>query len=579
MEKAVKTNRGLTLIELILALAFVGIVIVLSSNILMVGVKSQNLSVKEFSIQSEMRRAAEKTNEIVRYSKAIFAVPKTFVSSETVMDSGWTYLMASTDGKRIVTMEYDESLSKHVEKVVVNESDETYYYMTFEKNLSTHSDTVLNYQIYTYSKDDYGNKVNEKLMYETTVETANAIQIVDKGTESSPSIALAYRNDGQTSGKGKNQIAYITIIIDVSNSMNLTPTGGGNTSSETTNSRISKVRTALYGDGTSNGKGIIQMFAKEENVFISLVPFANTANYPSPHANTDPTAKHPFYEVYNSSDANTLITSVKELKADGYNSSRYGSGQGGTNTGDGLRRAYYLHETFRDRMSALGTPIDEKDQVHHYMILLVDGETTFETAYYNGVDQGFYIDTQRDETISKQKYRRFDWETSWSYTKISDYDFDGNIPLDTLSNYSAPSDQLSRYRYYDGTIAYKERNYYSWRDRTYKGKIVEYGHNNLDFTRALIAGNGSSTISNSSYINTIGAKIQNFEDSTGVKSYLIGYASGLTTNINYIGNKIGTSESNRYVYNSTSFNLDEIFKNIATDIMADFWIAAGPQIK
>lgn len=574
MKKVVKGNSGLTLIELLLSLALVSFVIIISTNILMIGMRSQNLSVKEYAVQSEMRIAAEKTNEIVRYSKAVFAVPKSFVSSESTMDPGWSYLMTSLDGRRIVTMEYDEDLSKHVERTLVNESEGMFYYLSFDKTDTANNDTVISYRIYLYKKDQNGQKTDEKLIYETTVETVNAIQIVDKGTKTSPSVALAFRNDGQTSGKGKNQIAYITIVIDVSNSMNLTPSGAGSTSSETTSSRISRVRTALFGDGTSNGKGIIQMFAKEENVFISLVPFANTANYPSPHANTDPTSKHPFYEAYNSADANTLITSIKDLKADGHRTSLYGSGQGGTNTGDGLRRAYYLHESFRDRMRALGTPIDDKDQVHHYMMILVDGETTFETDMYQFTDSGYYIYSGNIEKINNTWYQRFNWETRWTGSKVSNFEDDGNIPVDTVSNYNPAVNPLRRDNYYDGMINYWSGNY----SYKYQGNIVRYVRNNDNLVRPIVSGNGSTTINNSSYINTIGRKIQGFEDSAGIKSYLIGYANGLTTNINYIGNKIGTEDSNRYVYNSSNFNLDEIFRNIATDIMADFWIAAGPQI-
>ena len=230
MKKVIKGNKGLTLIELLLSLALVSFVIIISTNILMVGMKSQDLSVKEYAVQSEIRIAAEKTNEIVRYSKAVFAVPKSFVSSESTMDPGWSYLMASLDGRRIVTMEYDEDLSKHVERTLINESEGTFYYLSFDKTDSANSDTVISYRIYSYNKDQSGQKTDEKLIYETTVETVNAIQIVDKGTETSPSVALAFRNDGQTSGKGKNQIAYITIVIDVSNSMNLTPSGTGDTS-------------------------------------------------------------------------------------------------------------------------------------------------------------------------------------------------------------------------------------------------------------------------------------------------------------------------------------------------------------
>ena len=577
MKKKKKTGtRGFTLIELILAVALISIVIVLSSNILIFGINSQKLTAKEYSFQSDLRRATEQTNELIRYSKAVFAVPRPFVSTESAMDPGWNYLMVSPDGKRVVIMEYDDVLEKHVEKIMVDESDGIVYGLSLEKDVSANGDKILKYKINAYNTDEDGNKTNSKLLYETTIETANAIQVVDKGTESSPSMALAFRSDGQTSGKGKNQIAYITIIVDTSSSMNNTPSGGGSTDKETRDSRIAKVRNALIGEGSE--KGIIQLFSNEENVFISFVPFANTANYPSPHANSIPAGQHPIYEVYKDIDENSLLSLISTTKADGYDTRKYGSSQGGTNTGDGLRRAYFLHETFRARMSAMGSPISDKDQVHHYMILLVDGETTFETAVYTYKDNGFYIDANKPETIGGKTYKRFNWNTDWTSSFKSDYKLDGNIYLDRLSSYTPPSDTLILNKKYNGTINYKSSGWFGWSNQSYTGNIVEYGKKNDDIDKTVITGNGRSTINNSSYINTIGSMIQGFEDSAGIRSYLIGYADGLTTNINYIGNKIGTETTSRYVYNSKDFNLDEIFKNIATDIMADFWLAAGPQI-
>ena len=268
--KTKKYTYGFTLVEVILAVALVSFVIILSSNMLIFGTNSQKLTVKEYSLQSDLRRATEQTNELIRYSKAVFAVPESFVSPVSAMDPGWSYLMVSPDGKRIVDMEYDDGLKTHVEKVLVEESKGILYGLSFDKDESANGDTVLKYKIHVYNSDGAGNKTDEKIFYETTIETINAIQVVDKGTESSPSIALAYRSDGQTSGKGKNQIAYITIIVDISNSMNNKPNGGGSSSSETKDSRIYKVREALIGDGTNNGKGIIQLFSKEEN---ELSPF------------------------------------------------------------------------------------------------------------------------------------------------------------------------------------------------------------------------------------------------------------------------------------------------------------------
>ncbi len=573
-----KKRFGITLVELLIALGLISTIIGISTNLVLVGNKTHKLTTKEYAMQSDIRIATEKTNEAVRYSKAIFAVPETFVSSTDVMDPGWNYLMATPDGKRIVNMVYDDDLEKHVENVIVAESEDILYYIKFENDSSAENNNVLQYKIYAYNTNKYGQKVNEKLIFESSVDAVNAIQTVDKGSSASPSIALAYRSDGQTSGKGKNQIAYITIIIDISNSMNKTPTEGGTTTSETANSRITKVREALIGNGTASGNGIIQLFSKEENVFISLVPFANTANYPSPHANTNPNAVHPIHEVYQATDASALITSISNMKANGH----LYSNQGGTNTGDGLRRAYYLHESFRDRMAAVGSPINEKDQVHHYIIMLIDGISTFDTKIFNFTDNGYYIDAGRNVTKNRTSYKRFDWRTNWSSTSTFNNLPTGNINNTLASSYTPPSASLTENRYYNGTISYKSgRNYNT--NSTYRGNIIEYGKKNDNASAILINGSGGETTQNINlignyYVDAMGNLIQNFEEGAGINSYIIGYASTLTNSIKNIGDSIGTASKNRYVYNSSNFNLDEIFKNIATDIMADFWLAAGPQI-
>jgi len=505
-----KYNKGFTLIELLLTLAITSIVIILSSNLINLGTKSHKLTVKEYDLQSAIRRVTEETTQIVRYSKAVFAVPQTFISNVNSMDPGWDYFMVSPDGKRIVAMEYNGV--QHVERVLVSGQDKIKYEVFFEKEASAKSDSVMKYKIYAYVIDDEGNKTRDKIVFESTVESTNAVQVVDKGTKASPSIALAYRNDGQTSGKGKNQIAYITIVVDVSGSMNQTPAGTGNSNSENSNARIKYVREALTGNADNPDTGIIQKFSKEDNIFISLVPFSTTGNYPNTTANTDPSARHPIYDVYDENKKNDLVNIIQNTKA-----------EGGTNTGDGLRQAYNLHNDFRTRMS-----IKEEDQVHHYMILLVDGETTYETkkGNWNRSGNGWFWD-------------RYRWDFKASTLDPKYYLDKGNI------------------------------------DFLYQDNPRESNPN----ANYAITGDGNKIITtSSSYVTSVGNLIKNFEDGNGVKSYMIGYANNLGTHINSIGTSIGTEPNNIYRYDDPGFNLDEVFKNIANDIMSDFWLVAGPQI-
>ncbi len=273
-------------------------------------------------------------------------------------------------------------------------------------------------------------------------------------------------------------------------------------------------------------------------------------------ANTHPNAIHPIFEVYQSDQSTTLRGLIDATNA-----------SGGTNTGDALRRAYYLHENFRTRNN-----IDPKVQVHHYLIMLVDGQTTFETSYVDWEDEGYYRYSGYREWIEGRRYYRFNWQTDWDPTINDDLVQDGNIDLDYYSSDDPSSEPLERDSYGYETITY----YYYGRYYNYTGYIVKYGNENDDITNTRITGNGYTVITDNVYIDSIGDEINDFD--SGINSYIIGYANNMGTHVESIGASIGTDSQNIYRYDDPDFDLDEIFRNIATDIMADFWLAAGPQI-
>ncbi len=500
-------RKGFTLVELVIVLGLASVIILGSVNLVLLGTRTQKVTVDEYTLQSGIRRATEQVNQIVRYSKAVFAVPKTFNESASVMDPGWNYLMVSQDKKSIVIMRYNDETGEWVEETVVEPVENILFDLRFYKDEDAGSDTVMKYVISAYFTDSKGQITAEKALFESTVEAVNSVQVVGKGTVASPSIALAFRGDGQTSGRGKNEIAYITIVVDVSGSMNLTPDGKGKTSKERTDSRIAYLRKALVGDQNNPEPGIIQMFAKEENIFVSLIPFSTTANHPNPIAYSASGGDYKIYEVYQKAQGKELIEKVKALKA-----------YGGTNTGDALRRAYYMHSDFRAKMR-----IDENTRVHHYMIVLVDGETTYE------VEEGNW----------EKRYDPKHDSYYWAFSSIGKYYLDkGNIKT-VRSMYSYTSNP---------GVAYA------------------------------ITGDGNTDIYNSPHVSAAGALINSFEEGTGIRSYLIGYAADLSTHVDFIGNAIGTDPDHIYRYDDEDFDLEEVFKSIANDIMADFWILSGPQI-
>lgn len=576
MKKYKKYNKkGFTLVELLIAIALITVVIIVSMNMFFFGTNAHRLTFKEYEIQSDVRIATEQVTNIVRYSKAVFGVPYPFVESTSKMDPGWSYFMVSPDGKRIVSMDYNDTTKVHEEKIIVEEQDNIEYEMIFEKDKNAKNDNVMIYKIYAQVVDENGNKVRDKIVFESKVESVNAVQVADKGTAAAPSIALAYRNDGQTSGKGKNEIAYITIITDVSGSMAERPDGNNandNSTDATKHSRIKLVKEALAGQekGTVLVKeGIIQRFAKEENVFVSLIPFSTTANAPDPMNNSKPDARHDIYEVFDAEQSKTLQEKAKALKA-----------FGGTNTGDALRQAYHLHNDFRDRMKATIKP---EDQVHHYMILLVDGQTTYQTKYQE------WEDVQTRYT-SKNLYGEIWIDLGWGwgyydYGKIGEYEV-----------WNPKEKRVSSLSDFTGEGNFNQNNTdFSYRyPETVVTNPVVGGKYGAKFPNTIVVGrtgDGSTTISNASSIKTMGNLIKSFDGGNGIGSYLIGYAGGLDGEIGYIADSIGTpenivnsqdSEQNktyRYLYNNKDFDVSDILKQIANDILADFWLATGPQIQ
>jgi prepilin-type N-terminal cleavage/methylation domain-containing protein len=561
-------SKGFTLIELVLALGLISLVIGVSFGLITFSSRAQKITVDEYEIQTSIRRTAEEISNTIRYSKAVFSVPETFISSVDKMDPGWDYLMVTNDGKKVVRMEYDETLGKHKETVIVPEKSNIRYELVFEKEEAAEADAVLEYKIKTYIVDTSGNVKSLGMDLENKVEAINTMQVVDRGTVASPSIALAYRSDGKTEGQGKNQIAYVTIVVDVSGSMNQSPSGDGDSRYEHWNARIKHVRSALAGSNTSDG--IISQFGEEENVFLSLVPFSTTANYPNPTEYTDGVGRHQIYEPFDSTDEESLIDIANDFIA-----------SGGTNTGDGLRQAYYLHQDFRSRMNdEKGIIIKDTDQVHHYMIMLVDGETTYEAKLGTFNDEGYYPHRRdyREDDIwiggNEYIYDHYNWRTDWKWTPSTSYFTDsGNIddsaPEDEeLSSLEEKLDRSRRRgRWEDWSIYYWYEYYYN----------VYHGSKNASVSNIpRVTGNGSSIISNSGYVTAIGNLIKSSQDP--IKSFIIGYSSDLETHIEKIGLDIGTESDRIYAYNDTNFDLEEIFRNIANEIMADFWLLTGPQI-
>ncbi|MBM7561386.1 prepilin-type N-terminal cleavage/methylation domain-containing protein [Fusibacter tunisiensis] len=474
----IKKYKGFTLIELMITIALISIVIMVSTSMIGLVTTAHTRTVNEYEINTMIRIASQEINEIVRYSKAVFAVPVSYVQDPEKMDPGWRYFTVSKDQKRIVVYEYSEIDGKHIETVLVEESPGVTYEVIYEKDTTSSNDKMLKYKIigYVMGEDGDGNPVrtDEKIVYETEIEAQNSLQVVDKGTELSPSVALAFRNDSSAQGTGRTQVATISLVLDVSGSMDNSLNG---------NTRLGHLKNALLGYTKADGtvvEGVINTFARENNIEVVIVPFSDTANYPD--INSYSNDEHPFYNAED--DYSSLVDTVNNLRT--YNM---------TNTGDGLRRALYRHIDFDPETAGY----NEHTEKYNYMIVLVDGNTNRSSWLGNG--DGWWIFTSFDA-------------------------------------YNQHTDRGGIYPYisYDGET-----------------RVYPYSRDN------------------DAYITLIGDLIKN----SSISSYVIGFESGITSQISHIGTSIGAKQI--YNYNE-DFNLDEVFDNIAQDIMAELWLVTGPQI-
>ena len=409
-------RRGFTLIELLIGMALISIIITISMSLIMFSNRSHAMVVKEYEIQSSIRMAVEETNRIVRYSSALFAVPKDYfhMSDMTKLDQGWHYFGVSADKKSIVKYTYvvKDSIGSHVATTIVSPNDNIEYELVFEQTPSASDENIVKMKIIAHVLSN-GTRTNKKIEIETEIEALNALQVIDKGTNLSPAIALAFR--GEERPIGKEVVASITMVLDVSGSM--IRKLNGDPTSHVPDRRITKVKNALRGytyDGVTV-EGMVNEFAKEENIEISIVPFSYTGNYDNPSSATvKDGGKHPFYSVSrDESQKDDLIARINLLE-----------GAGGTNTGDGMRQAYYRNIKFATE-NAEGKGYSSSAEVRNYMIILVDGETTIATANGNSV---YKMDDGPVTNISRSTSN----DTSFNHVGIIG---NGSTPRDNTTNY------------------------------------------------------------------------------------------------------------------------------------------------
>lgn len=495
--RVLKNKKGFTLLELIVVIAIIGMVISTIFSLVFVGYDVYGKQSEDYQIQADVRLAMEEINTTVRDSKALFAVPNI-----NYKDAQWNYLGLNADKTKIIDYQWDPVSETHKEKVMVGPYDSVTFEIKFDKLNSMSKDNTLKMYFEAFTN---GN-TSQRFDVMTGYEALNSLQVVNYGTEATPATALAYRAD-EFHYENMKIFVNIALVLDTSGSMNRTLSGGSTNTLSSRRIAILKEKTSL----------LVEEFATNKNpdvqINMSLVEFNNNANAIR--------------------DFRNVKTQKAALKND-VASMCSGNSQncnGGTNTGDGLRRAYYALESLKSAQVLANNSALEEIVIKNYVIQLSDGEYNYYTENVDSVTSS----TERVCTVS----------------------IFGRC-----------------YRYEDKTVYYPTYDYYLGQADVTSHSRSSIGNNlGVPYT----AGSGGSVDSSGlEYIQRVSSLGLN--NQANYTNYIIGFTSDVSLQIIEDIRSATNTDPTRVFSASDAEELGLTFTNIQMSITNDTWHYLGPKL-
>jgi uncharacterized protein YegL len=289
----------------------------------------------EFELQASMREASTILNNSIRKASVTFTLTKDVFEDEEPAEK-WNYFGVE-HGNEIV--QYTWNGTDHDREVLLTAADGITYNLYFK--VIDPQKKLIQFNLECIQADND----REKITVETVLSALNSVAVDEGGSIDNPAAAIAFRSDPTPNPEVVTTQTEVNIVValvlDDSGSMDEDMSGK---SPGDWGFNSSNVRKTIM---KSKACALIDDFA-ESNFQVCVIPFATNAD----RAGTIMSCED---------NAAALKTTINSLNA-----------SGGTNTGDGLRRAYYRLKDYRTAHSGQDTV--------YYIILLTDGNPTYRSS-------------------------------------------------------------------------------------------------------------------------------------------------------------------------------------------------------
>ncbi|WP_312702229.1 vWA domain-containing protein [Sedimentibacter sp.] len=560
-----KVRRGITLIELLLAIALISLIIIPVTNFLLLGIRGHAVTIDEFDIQSNTRVVSTKINSIIRDASGVFVLHR---EDDDKLTDEWNYIMLNEDHTKLLEYVWDSASKKHVAKELVKGINDISFDLKFTKNNPSDVDKLLQFDLNVM----HGDKTKA---ITTELEAKNALQVIDRSYLNVGN-TLAYRYDSRLD-EASNAQAVISMVLDTSGSMGSTMSNGtayDSNSNANYHSRMKKMK--------AEAVRLVDALSKNANINVSIVPFSSTANDPK-------------QMLQISGNLTTIKNSINGFSADG-----------GTNTGDGIRRGYYQIKDFNEDNA------NKNKTNKNFMIILVDGVTTFASVYKVNELVSVPTDQGSTYTIDGNVYNRdsnatvtLKLDNGPTYSDGTyEYSFYQSRLYDEESYYSSQGSSYTRNGYlyvFSGNGSYWGMKTYEYKayDHQYRRYIYKYngvktddyvmGDNNINNNSASnnvdyrpdgrYAGKGNDLDPwGTAYVNKVGEMVKKYKEGTNeaIQVYVIGF-SAVPKDRGSLGDiAMATRGDSTFYEAGDSKALEEIFKTIQRDITDALWHIGGP---